>query len=298
MTGLRIASIGDNDVDCYEQLGEMYPGGNCLNVSVFARRFGARSDYIGRIGDDAGGVAIRNALAAEQVGTRRLLTVRGSTAWCRIGVSGGERTFLANELGVSRFVPEPDDLAAIAGADAVHVGATSGLDGWVPELSSRARLSYDFAVRRDPEHIAEIAPRAFLSTFSGSELTGEEAERLAARAVLAGSAWVLVTRGSRGAILARGDERWACGATRVEVVDTLGAGDTFLARTLVGLLSGEEPGSAIEAASREAAETCRRFGAFGHAAPLPRDDRGRPTAVRPHHAPHHAQTHAQNGAHP
>ena len=34
-------TFGDNVVDCYEDRGLMFPGGNALNVSVFANRFGA-----------------------------------------------------------------------------------------------------------------------------------------------------------------------------------------------------------------------------------------------------------------
>ena len=38
---VRIVAVGDNVVDCYMAQGRMFPGGNCLNVSVFARLFGA-----------------------------------------------------------------------------------------------------------------------------------------------------------------------------------------------------------------------------------------------------------------
>lgn len=269
MNAPRIASIGDNDVDCYAHLDEMFPGGNCLNVSVFARRFGARSDYIGRVGDDPAGTVIRDALVAEGVGVDRLTVLPDdTTAWCRIGLRDGERYFIDNETGASRFTPDAADLACIGRADAVHVGATSGLDAHIPEFASRTRLSYDFSLLREPEHVDAIASSAFLSTFSGGGLDDASAEGLAMRAVRAGSEWALVTLGSRGAVLARGAERWRCLATEAEVVDTLGAGDTFLARTLVGLLRGEEPVYLLGEASRAAAKTCAHFGAFGHGASI------------------------------
>ena len=53
-------------------------------------------------------------------------------------------------------------------------------------------------------------------------------------------------------------------AERVEPVDTLGAGDTFIARTLVGLLRAEAPAAILAAAAQAAAETCLSPGAFGH----------------------------------
>ena len=39
---VKIAAMGDNVVDCYPARNQMYPGGNCLNVAVQARRFGAQ----------------------------------------------------------------------------------------------------------------------------------------------------------------------------------------------------------------------------------------------------------------
>ena len=54
----------------------------------------------------------------------------------------------------------------------------------------------------------------------------------------------LATRGENGAVLGRGQEIFEVAAAPVQVVDTLGAGDMFISRTLVGLLREEEPPAA------------------------------------------------------
>jgi hypothetical protein len=76
---VKIAAVGDNVVDCYVSRGLMYPGGNCLNVSVFASRFGASSAYIGAIGADPAGRLIATALNEEGIDTSRLRVVAGPT---------------------------------------------------------------------------------------------------------------------------------------------------------------------------------------------------------------------------
>ena len=43
---VKIAAIGDNVVDCYIAQRQMFPGGNCLNVSIFIRRFGGTAAYV------------------------------------------------------------------------------------------------------------------------------------------------------------------------------------------------------------------------------------------------------------
>lgn len=268
----------------------MYPGGNCLNVAVFARRFGARSGYIGRVGADAAGRHLVASLENEGVDIRGLGVVDGGdTAHCVIGHVDGDRVFLSSAKGVSEFEPTAGDLELIAGADAVHVGATSGLDAVIPAFGRLTRVSYDFAIFRDAEHIERIAPHTFLATFSGGSLDDAEASGLADRALDAGAVYALVTRGERGALLATRGKRWTTPAAPATVVDTLGAGDTFVACVLVGVLRGDDVDALLAAAARAAAETCAAPGAFGRGIPIALSARaleaGRPVAADPDRAP-------------
>lgn len=266
---VRIVAVGDNVVDCYEGLGQMFPGGNALNVSVFASRAGARTAYVGAVGTDAAGRTIRDALIDEGVDVSHLRSLDGGdTAYCIIGHRGGDRVFLESHLGVSRFELAVRDLEFIARHDAAHVSQSSGLDDHVEQLARVARLSYDFSTRHDETHLDAVSPHCFLASFSGGDLSPDEAAGLAARAGAAGATWVLVTRGSGGALLTHGGITESVEAIPGVVVDTLGAGDAFIARTLVGLVSGEDPKAALADAAVRAAETCTRTGAFGHAAAL------------------------------
>lgn len=264
----RIVAVGDNVVDCYHARGEMFPGGNCLNLSVFARRFGAITSYLGAIGQDAAGDAIQKALAAEGVITERLRVLPGSTAYCVIGHRKGDRVFLKFDLGVSMFQPEEEDFAFVQTFDAVHIGQSSGFDIHLERFGLAARLSYDFSTRRDADHRASIAPLCYLASISGGDLDPSDARALLRSTLDAGAQWCLVTRGEEGALLGRGDQTFSVSAVSIDAIDTLGAGDTFIARTLVGLLREEDPSRLLEAAAQAAAETCTRTGAVGHPAPM------------------------------
>lgn len=265
---VRIVAIGDNDVDCYLSAGLMFPGGNCYNVSVYARRFGAQSAYVGAMADDPAGRLMRAALEAEGVETDRLRTVDGITAYCVIGHRDGDRVFLENDLGVSRFTPDAADIAYLRGFDVAHVGRSSGLDAWLRDIAGATALSYDFAVHHDPQHIRAVAPLCWLASVSASDLSRDDALALASSIRAAGARWVLATRGSKGAMLLGDGGPTEVAAAPVEAVDTLGAGDTFITRTLVGLLRGEPAMEMLEAAARAAAQTCTYLGAVGHGAPI------------------------------
>jgi fructoselysine 6-kinase len=265
---VKIAAIGDNVVDCYPSQGLMYPGGNCLNVSVFARRFGAVSAYIGAIGKDRAGAVINDALRREGVDVTRLREIEGSTAYCVIGHRGAERLFLASDVGVSMIAPAAEDIDFLKRFDAVHVGQSSGLDAYLPQIAAAARLSYDFSTRREGAHRRAIAPMCFLASLSAGDFEAHEVAPMLDELLGAGAKWALATLGAKGAILANRSERFKVVSAPAAVVDTLGAGDAFIARVLFGLSSEEAPQDILDAAAKAAARTCEYFGAVGHGAPM------------------------------
>jgi fructoselysine 6-kinase len=261
---VKIAAMGDNVVDCYLARNEMYPGGNCLNVAVHASRFGAQSAYVGAVGRDRGGDLIHAVLTAERVGVERLRRLEGPTAYCLIGHRDADRVFMDFNVGVSMFTPVQDDLDFLSGFDAVHVGQSSGLDAWVSEVSCRTLLSYDFSTRREPEHRKAVGPCCFLASVSGDGLSEAELDAIGSELLAAGSRWVLLTRGRAGAVLYNTAGCYSAQAHHIEAVDTLGAGDTFIARMLVGLLREEAPDDALACAAEAAAATCSYNGAIGY----------------------------------
>lgn len=277
---VRIAGVGDNVVDCYADAGLMFPGGNTLNVAVHAARHGANSAYFGQVARDPAGETIARALRAEGVDVSGLRFAPGRTAHCIIELDEhGDRTFASFDLGVSRFDLTDQDVAALRGLDAVHIGATSGLDSALPSIAATTRLSYDFSTYGTPEHIAAVGARCYLAIHSGGDLDEDEFEQLVQRSEASGAEWSLITHGTRGAVLAHRGHRWVGqAAASVDAVDTLGAGDTFAARVLVGLLNDERPDYLLSEAAHAAAQTCSHLGAFGHGTQLTLDTPALPEA--------------------
>jgi fructoselysine 6-kinase len=270
---VKIVAMGDNVVDCYLSRDTMFPGGNCLNVSMFIRKFGGQSAYLGAIGLDPAGDAIFRALTQEGVDTSHLRRLDGSTAYCIIGHRNADRVFVTFDLGVSMFEPSEGDFDFIAGHDAVQIGQSSGLDAYLPRIAGLLPLSYDFSNTYDEARIERIAPFCYLASISARDDSRAHALDLMRNVLEKGAQWCLVTRGSQGALLGHGEEIFEVPAAKADLVDTLGAGDTFIARTLFGLVKGEAPDALLSAAASEAALTCSYFGAVGHGVPidLPRD---------------------------
>ncbi|GAA3173965.1 PfkB family carbohydrate kinase [Nonomuraea roseoviolacea] len=280
----RLVAVGDNVVDCYPDLGVMYPGGNAVNVAVHARRLGAASGYLGAVGTDAAGRVVRAALAGEGVDLSLLRVVEGRNASATVRLVAGERKFTGGQEGVSRFRLTAADLERLAEADVVHTGECSLMEDQLPELATAARLlSFDFS-ERPWEYVEAHARHAGIAILSAPSGAREEAHALARRVRDLGPSTVAVTLGSQGAVLISGDETVWAPAEPVTVVDTLGAGDAFIARLLVGAVRGEDLPDLAAAATAYASAACASYGAFGHEAPLdatlatPRDA---PAAVLP-----------------
>ena len=100
----RIACIGDNCIDFYDETGERYPGGNPVNVSVYFRRLGTPSSYIGAVGNDENGKMIIDSLAGKSVDVSHVKVLEGITAVTHVQRISGERVFGDSDPGVSALL--------------------------------------------------------------------------------------------------------------------------------------------------------------------------------------------------
>ncbi len=265
---MRLLGAGDNVVDRYHDLGLMFPGGNALNVAVAAARAGAEAAYLGAVGTDRAGDVVLSGLRAEGIDVSRVRVVPGPNAYADVTLVEGDRVFVGSEVGVSRFAMGPDDLAWASTFDLVHTGDCSMLEDQVAELARVAAVSFDFSTQRDPAYVEPLLPHLAIACFSATDLTEEAALDLVTTAVARGPRLALATRGTAPTLLHDGRRTWRQEVVPTHVVDTLGAGDSFIGRFLVGIVDGEDPAVTLEAAARAAAATCGHFGAFGHESPL------------------------------
>lgn len=264
----RVLGAGDNVVDRYNSLGLMFPGGNALNVAVFARRAGAAASYIGALGDDEAGRHVLACLRAEGVGVDRVRVVPGSNAYTDIALHDGDRVFIGYGEGVSRFTLDGDDLAYAATFDIVHTGDSSFLEAQLPSIATHAAVSFDLSVNRDATYLARILPFVRLAFFSGRGLSMGEVEELITSAQAQGPALVIATLGSRGSVGFDGHSLCHQAAVPVDPVDTLGAGDAYMGQFLVEYVKGVPLPRAMELAAKAASTACGRLGAFGYATSL------------------------------
>ena len=258
---IRVASIGNANVDVLLYLDELPPrggqveargaerraGGAAANFAVAAAKLGLKASFIGCVGLDEDGDWLLSKLASHGVDTSLVKRVRERTGFVVVLVeAGGERTMVAyrganaalyeaglEDLDYSMFdwvhaSSIRPDAAAGAFKAAKRAGATTSYDpGGAVAMMGFGRLLQALE-HTDVLFLNEREAQLLESSGGGPEL--EAVRRLVPT--------VVVKMGAEGAMAYRGGEAASAPAFRVEVVDTTGAGDAFDAAFCYALARG------------------------------------------------------------
>lgn len=266
MNGEMIA-VGDNCLDVYLGKGRMAVGGNALNVAVQWRLMGLNAHYFGSVGPDAEGREIVHAATLAGLDPDGIEVLEGSTAVTLILDKGGERHFLLEDLGVGEhYVPNAVHYERLRQAAWVHLGTNA-----VPELVAHLvqdgiAFSIDLSTRPHEYDLSGV-PLVFAS---GSDEPDTPVESLLRDLLHRGAQDAVITCGKRGAFTIEDGKLVALSGRDIRVVDTCGAGDSFIAAFLAARLEAASTLSAIERATDAAAATCGYEGGFPQTlAPVP-----------------------------
>jgi ribokinase len=235
---------------------ELRAGGSAANAALAAARLGAHAAVIGRVGADAGGRLVADALAA--AGVEPLLARDAEARTGCVVVIGG--TSIVADPGASLRLA-PHDLPPTLEAGAVLVSGYSLLQAgpeaaaraalerartdWLAVDAGSARLVAAFGVDRFLEATA-MAGVLLANAEEARTLTGLEADD-AALTLARRYRVVCVKLGRAGAIAASGGDVMRAEAQPVDRADTLGAGDAFAGGFLLSLSRGVDLAVALRA---------------------------------------------------
>ncbi len=246
-------------------LFERNPGGGPGNMACAAAKLGARTAFIGQVGDDAFGRTLRDVVQKNGVDVSRLRLspdYQTSLAFVHLDEHGDRSFSFYRRHGADTMLEAaPEDYALIDDCRAFFY--SSVLMTAEPARTASFRLA-EYAHRRgvttvfDPnlrlnlwdsaaharDCILRAMPYADIVKVSEEELvflTGENDLEKAAAALRNRFAMkaLLVTLGPAGCIAYVGKDRYTQPAADVETIDTTGAGDSFTGGFLYCLLQGK-----------------------------------------------------------
>lgn len=236
---MKLVAVGDNCIDYYEKTDQAYPGGNAVNVAVYFHRNGGESAYIGAVGSDSFGKILLNGLKEKGVDTSHVHIENGTTAITQVELINGDRVFGDYNEGVMEsFKLKEEDYDFIKNCDIV----VSGFWGHVHHdfkgfHRSGIKTAFDFATKLEDDLVEEIIPYVDYAFFSYDGENINWIKEYMKKLHRFDSQMIVVTRGDKGSIVYDGKGFYKSGIIPCQVVDTIGAGDSFIAGFLMGSLN-------------------------------------------------------------
>ncbi|MFJ2114212.1 MULTISPECIES: ribokinase [unclassified Streptomyces] len=260
----------------------VHPGGKGANQAAAAARLGARTALLARVGDDDHGRLLLDAQRAAGVDTAGVRSGGAPTGVALITVDpSGDNSIVVSPGANARLSPQDvRDAAELLAASRVVSAqleipletVTEVVRGLAPGTrfvlnpSPPVALPAEILAACDPLIVNEHEARVVLGATADAEGAGgapvgnEPTDW--ARALLAlGPRSVVITLGSRGALVADARTTALVPSMPVRAVDTTGAGDAFTAALAWRLGAGEELITAAAYAARVGAVTVTRAGA-------------------------------------
>jgi 2-dehydro-3-deoxygluconokinase len=274
---LRAASIGS-----LEHVSDfaLHIGGAESNVAIGVARLGRPAVWMGRVGDDGVGRRVLRELRAEGVtvdavvdpdartglmlketptaGRTRVSYYRTASAGSRIGIDdlgydAIESAGVLHVTGITLALSESAEQAVFAAIGAaVAAGVPVSFD-----VNHRPALWGD----RDPtplyRRVAERSEIVFAGADEAELLVGAGSpDQLAARIADLGPTQAIVKLGEDGCVASIDGEALSVPAEKITPLDTVGAGDAFVAGYLVALLDGLPPADRLRQGARCGAFAC------------------------------------------
>ena len=244
---------------------------------------------MGKFGTDEVADCCQRTLDKLEIDRSRCRQYPGENGFALVTMKGTDRVFLgSNKGGIAKdhpFAFTERDLEYIRGFQVIYTNLNSYIEDELPALQATGvPVAYDFSVRWTDEYLAKICPHIQIALLSCAHLTAEKREEEMRKAAAYGVPIVLGTIGEDGSYALVGGKFYYASAVHADdVIDTMGAGDSYFAAFLCSLLkasrsggllegSGEEQAEALQRAMRDgaafAAKACAMEGAFGFGTPI------------------------------
>lgn len=254
---MKVIAVGDNCVDVYPKINRHYPTGNCVDFAINLAKFGVETAVLTLTGTDTYGQEIIDILEKFGVDASHVHQMEGETGVATMDLIGdNDRTYLGSTHGVfEHFDLTPPDFEFIKGYDIVHSVIWGRINRHLPAIKKMGKtIVYDFATDLSDPEIEKVLPCVDYGFFSYH--TDDRFIRDYIKAAQEkGPKAVIATLGEHGSLAYDGSQYLLQPALPVKVVNTVGAGDSFISGFTYGLISGQD----IKGCLKTGAETSQKI---------------------------------------
>ena len=255
---------------------EVQPGGQVASALVACQRWGLRTRYVGKVGEDEAGRMQVSTFAREGVAAEVIVAAGASSqmAFILVDEDSGERTILWKRDADVALRPEDLRPEWITQARVLHVdGHDTAAAATAARWARLARIPVSADLDTVYPGVEALLPNVdymITSRQFPERITGESDLRNSLPALMKRYRCKVAaaTMGSEGVLAWDGAAFRYSPAFEVNVRDTTGAGDIFHGAYLYGLFQGWSIERQLEFSSAAAALNCTAAGARGKISPI------------------------------
>ena len=257
---MRVAAVGDNCIDIYKEQNRYYPTGNCVDFAVNIRKLGVEVTVVSLTGTDHYGDELIEMLKKYDVDASHLHRKEGKTGTVLMQLVGNDRLHTISDPGVfADFDLTKEDLEFIKGYDVIHSVIWGNVNGYMKTFKEWGKtIVYDFATDLDDPEIQKLLPYVDYGFFSYKQDDDFIREYLK-DCCEKGLKVAIATLGEHGSIAYDGKKYYLQEALPVTVVNTVGAGDSFISGYTYGVIGGQDGPGCLRSGAEMSAKIIQLF---------------------------------------
>ncbi|MEH7121344.1 fructoselysine 6-kinase [Neobacillus vireti] len=261
---MRIAALGFCCIDVYENINRHYATGNGIDCIINLSKKGIKSSAVTVVGTDQYGKEMLETLNNYNIDTSHIQVRDGYTSIYRMTLKNGtDRVHLENIEGVmENYAPTPEDIEFVKQHEFVHTDLTGKVLHLLPEIKNAGcKIVFDFSIRKNEDDLQKILPYVHYAFFS-CEKKDDSIKDFLIYAKSFGPELVTATYGEEGSMCYDGDNFYEHGINTVPVINTVGAGDSFIAGFIYGIMQGWDIPACLKSGADLSSEIVQLFNPY------------------------------------
>lgn len=276
--------MADNCIDVYYKLDRYYLTGNSIDFALNYKDLGGDVTEMTILGNDVFADALEERLKERKIPLRILKRTDRPTAAAKMDLVDGDKKHLHFEGNAMEEIElQDDDLEFVKQFDIIYAERWAKVGRYIKEIRQEGQIwVYDFSKRLEQESNDEIIPYLDYAFFS-YDRDDEYIRNFMVKTSEKGAKTVVAMLGEYGSLAYENGKFYKLDAEKVEVVNTVGAGDSYFSAFLCSLLETSKEGKIVEGTDEEmakrlqtamgkgavfAAKVCALEGAFGYGVPI------------------------------
>lgn len=255
--------MADNCIDVYYKLDRYYLTGNSIDFALNYRDLGGDVTEMTILGNDVFAMALEERLKEREIPLRVLKRSARPTGVAVMDLVDGDKKHLHFEGNAMEEIDfSEEDLEFVKSFDLVYAERWARIDRYIKELKQPGQIwIYDFSKRLEQEGNDKLLPYIDYAFFSYDQDDNYIRDFLV-KTKEKGTGTVIAMLGEHGSLAYDGDRFYEKGAKKVSVVNTVGAGDSYIAAFTYGVSLGESIPECMDRGMERATKIIQQFNPY------------------------------------